>query len=52
MLSITDAERYLIERVTLAVQPDLPPILTQADQTWECDYCPVRSACEALTSNR
>ena len=52
MLSIADAERYLIERVTLAVQPDLPPILTQADQTWECDYCPVRSACEALASSR
>jgi len=50
MLSIAEAERYLIERVTLAVQPDLPPILTQADQTWECDYCPVRSACEALTN--
>lgn len=47
MLSLAEAERYLIERVTLAVQPDLPPVLTHPDQTWECDWCPVRSACEA-----
>ena len=47
MLSIAEAERYLIARVTLAVQPDLPPVLTHPDQTWECDYCAVRAACEA-----
>ena len=46
LLSIEDAERYLRERVALAVQADLPPILTDEDELWACDYCPVRHVCE------
>ncbi len=46
MLSLTDAERFLIERVTLVMQPDLPPILTEAEEVWQCDFCAARSACE------
>ena len=39
-------KRYLRERVALAVQTDLPPILTDEDELWACDYCPVRQVCE------
>ena len=46
LLPLEDAERYLRERVALAVQPDLPPILTDEDEVWACDYCPVRHVCE------
>lgn len=46
LLPIEDAERYLRERVALAGQPDLPPILTDPDEVWQCGYCPVRAACE------
>lgn len=46
LLPVEEAERYLRERVALAVQPDLPPILTDPDEVWQCGYCPVRAACE------
>ncbi len=46
LLSLEDAEHYLRERVALAVQSDLPPILTDEDELWACDYCPVRQVCE------
>ena len=46
MLSLEEAERYLIERVTLAMQSDLPPILTEAEEVWQCGFCAVRSECE------
>ena len=46
LLSLEEAERYLIERVTLALQVDLPPILTDPEEVWQCDWCPVRVACE------
>jgi CRISPR/Cas system-associated exonuclease Cas4 (RecB family) len=47
LLSLDEAERYLRERVTLAVQPDLPPVLTASDEVWECQYCAVSAACAA-----
>ncbi len=46
LLPLAEAERYLRERVTLAVQADLPPILTDPDEVWQCDWCPVRTVCE------
>lgn len=46
MLSLEEVERYLIERVTLATQIDLPPILTDADEVWQCGFCAVRDECE------
>ena len=46
LLPLDEAERYLRERVALAVQTDLPPILTDEDELWMCDYCPVRQVCE------
>ena len=47
LLPLDEAERYLRERVTLAVQSDLPPVITDPDGKWECDFCAVRAACEA-----
>jgi CRISPR/Cas system-associated exonuclease Cas4 (RecB family) len=47
LLSLEDAERYLRERVTLAAQSDLPPLIIDPDGKWECDFCAVRAACEA-----
>ena len=46
LLPLAEAERYLRERVTLAVQTDLPPIVTDPEELWQCSYCPVRTACE------
>jgi CRISPR/Cas system-associated exonuclease Cas4 (RecB family) len=46
LLSLAEAERYLRERVALAVQSDLPPILTDPEEVWQCDWCPTRAACE------
>lgn len=46
-LSLEDAERYLRQRVTLAAQSDLPPLISDPDGKWECDFCAVRAACEA-----
>lgn len=46
LLPLDEAERYLRERVALAVQVDLPPILTDPEEIWQCDWCPVRAACE------
>ena len=46
LLSLDEAERYLRERVMLAVQPDLPSIITDPDEVWQCAYCPVRAVCE------
>jgi len=50
LLPLEEAERYLRERVTLAVQTDLPPVLTAPDEIWECGYCAVRAACEARSA--
>jgi CRISPR/Cas system-associated exonuclease Cas4 (RecB family) len=46
LLPLDQTERYLRERVALAVQSDLSPVLTAEDEVWQCDYCPARNACE------
>ncbi len=46
LLPLAEAERYLRERVALAMQADLPPILTDPNEVWQCEWCPVRAACE------
>lgn len=38
----------LQERLALFTAPDLPPVLSDPDQAWECDFCPVRGVCESL----
>jgi len=37
-------------KVALAelIQPDLPPVLSEVDEPWRCDYCSVRSVCEQI----
>lgn len=47
LLPLDDAERYLRERVTLAIQSDLPSVLTAPDEVWECGYCAVSAVCAA-----
>jgi hypothetical protein len=43
-----DAARGLLEaRLSLHRQTDLPAVLTAPEDLWECDYCPVRNACES-----
>jgi len=34
------------QRLNELLRPDLPPILSAREELWECDYCPVRYACE------
>jgi len=46
LLPLDEAERYLRERVTLALQPDLPSILIDEEELWQCSYCPVHDECE------
>jgi len=42
-----DETRALAEtRLALFLQPDLPGVLSNPTELWECDYCPVRGACE------
>ena len=36
------------QRVAAHTQAELPGVITDPDQSWECDYCPSRSACESL----
>lgn len=41
--------RALLEaRLALHLTEDLPGIVTDPEDVWECDWCPVRAACEAL----
>jgi hypothetical protein len=47
LLSLAATQALLDARLALHQQPDLPPVLTAPKDLWECDYCPVRAACEA-----
>jgi len=38
----------LKRRLAALLSPDLPPILYDKDEIWECGYCPVRDTCEQL----
>ncbi len=52
LLPLAETERYLRERVTLALQADLPPALTDKDELWQCSFCPVRDECERQHGGR
>jgi hypothetical protein len=45
--SLDEARTLLKTRLALFETPELPPIL-EGEGVWECDYCPVRAACERL----
>ena len=46
LMPLDETERYLRERVTLALQTDLPPMLIDEEELWQCSFCPVHDACE------
>ena len=48
LLPTAEVWALLEQRVAEHTQAGLPGIITDAEQTWECDYCALRSACEAL----
>jgi len=48
LMSLPDTLALLQERLALFTTPDLPPVLTDAEEVWQCDYCPLRSVCEEL----
>jgi hypothetical protein len=39
---------FLKQRMTDLLAEDLPPTVSDVDELWQCDYCPVRSTCEHL----
>jgi len=46
-----DRERalsFLKERLAALTDPDLPPILADAEEVWKCNFCAVRTFCEEL----
>jgi len=47
--SYKDRLAFLKRKLAAAIMPDLPPVLTDPDQTWQCKYCPVATTCEGLT---
>jgi hypothetical protein len=42
------AMEFLKSRLAALIDPDLPPILDDADEVWKCDFCAVRQHCEQL----
>ncbi|MEW5869099.1 MAG: hypothetical protein AB1894_07485 [Chloroflexota bacterium] len=48
LLPVNETLSLLQQRLALFTALDLPPVLTDPEQTWECDFCPVRGACERL----
>ena len=39
---------FVKARLAALLDADLPPVLADPDELWQCDYCPVRSQCESL----
>lgn len=39
---------YLKVVLTELIQPALPPVLSDVDELWRCDFCPVRPVCEQI----
>ncbi len=39
---------FLKERLAAAITLEMPPVLDNPDQTWQCNYCPVASTCAGL----
>ena len=43
-----DRINFLKQKLKAAAVSDLPPVLTDPSQTWQCRYCPVSGYCESL----
>ena len=48
LLPRSERMELLKERLALHIQDDLPAILTNPADLWQCDYCPVREICARL----
>jgi hypothetical protein len=48
LMSLDEAQTLLKQRLSLFLKDELPGVLTDPEEVWLCDFCPVRSACEAL----
>lgn len=46
LLSLSEARALLEARLTEHTQPNLPDVLHDLDDIWQCAFCPVRAACE------
>jgi hypothetical protein len=47
-LNRDSAMAFLKSALARLIAVDLPPVLSDVDELWRCDYCPVRTACEQL----
>lgn len=51
LMPLDDTRALLEARLALHTQPSLPEPLQAPDDVWQCDYCPVRAACERLSQS-
>ncbi|MFZ5884002.1 MAG: hypothetical protein ACOYYI_09510 [Chloroflexota bacterium] len=42
------AMTFLKRSLAALIADDLPPVLSDVDELWRCDYCPVRTICEQI----
>ena len=45
---VSAALAHLKRGLSALLSTDLPPILSNPDKLWECNFCPVPAACEQL----
>lgn len=45
----TETMDFLKSKLSALLSPELPPVLQEEGEKWECDYCPVRSYCEEVS---
>ena len=43
---VEDRHNFIIDRLKAVLRDDLPPILDDHSALWQCNYCPLRGACE------
>jgi hypothetical protein len=48
LLALDEARALLEARLAEHTQPGLPDVLHDPHDLWQCDFCPVRAACERL----
>ena len=48
LLPLDETLALLQSRLEVFTAPDLPPVLSEPEEVWQCSYCPVRGACERL----
>lgn len=46
LMGLDEAYEYLVGRVAAHTVPGLPAV----EESWECDYCPVRATCDGIRS--